>query len=105
MASSLVARGCTGRQTSDGDCDWAHPLLIGSGGWTGGVAGRVAATGRWWRGRGNSNCGEDRGGAGQRMARAASLGPSGGPEGVGWLGDRAEGGARRRQQWGGHREL
>jgi hypothetical protein len=65
---------------------------------------RAAATGRWWRGRGHLNSGEDRGGAGQRVARAASLGPSGCAEMVGWLGDRAEGGARRRQQWGGRRE-
>jgi hypothetical protein len=39
MASSPATRGCTGRQTSDGDCGWAHPLPIGGGGWTGGVAG------------------------------------------------------------------
>jgi hypothetical protein len=65
----------------------------------------VAATGRWWRGREHSNFGEDRGGAGQRVARAASLGPIRCDEGVGWLGDRADGGARRRQQWGGRREL
>jgi hypothetical protein len=51
--------------------------------------------GRWWRGRGHSNSGEDRGRAGQRVARAASLGPSGSAKMVGWLGDRAEGGARR----------
>jgi hypothetical protein len=60
---------------------------------------------RWWRGRGNSISGEDRGGVGQRVAREASLGPSGGAEMVGWLGDRVEGGARRQQQWGGRREL
>jgi hypothetical protein len=36
--------------------------------------------------------------------RAASLGPSGCAEMVSWLGDRAEGGARRQQQWGGRRE-
>jgi hypothetical protein len=62
---------------------------------------RAAATGRWWRGRGHSNSGEDGGGAGQRVARAASLGPSGCAEIVGWLGDRVEGGARRQQQRGG----
>jgi hypothetical protein len=56
---------------------------------------RAAATERWWRGRGHSISGEDRGGACQRVARAASLGPSGGAEMVGWLGDRAEGGARQ----------
>jgi hypothetical protein len=32
------------------------------------------------------------------VARAASLGPSGCAEMVGWLGDRAERGARRQQQ-------
>jgi hypothetical protein len=62
---------------------------------------RTAATDRWWRGRGHSNSSEDRGGAGQRVAQVASLGPSGCVEMVGWLGDRAEGGARRRQQRGG----
>jgi hypothetical protein len=65
---------------------------------------RAAATGRWWRGRGHSNPSEDRGRAGQCVARAASLGPSGRAEMVGWLGDRADGGARRQQQWGGRRE-
>jgi hypothetical protein len=66
---------------------------------------RAAAAERWWHDRGHSISGEDRGGAGQRVARAASLGLSGGVEMVGWLGDRTEGGARRRQQWGGRREL
>jgi hypothetical protein len=36
--------------------------------------------------------------------RVDSLGPSGGAELVGWLGDHAESGARRRRQWGGRRE-
>jgi hypothetical protein len=49
------------------------------------------------------NSGEDRGGAGQRVARTTSLGPSGCAEMVGCLGDRAEGGARRQQQRGGRR--
>jgi hypothetical protein len=66
---------------------------------------RAAVTGRWWRGRGHSNSGEDRGGAGQRVARVASLGPSGGAGMVGWLRDRAESRARRRRQWGSRREL
>jgi hypothetical protein len=65
---------------------------------------RAAVTSRWWRGRGHSNSGEDRGGAGQCVARLASLGPSRCAEMVGWLGDRTEGGARRWQQWGGRRE-
>jgi hypothetical protein len=56
---------------------------------------RAAAADRWWRGRGHSNYGEDRGGAGQRVARVASLGPRGCAEMVGWLGDRAKGRARR----------
>jgi hypothetical protein len=67
---------------------------------TGGVAGDRPVVG----GRGHLNSGEDRGGAGQRVAQVASLGPSGCAELVGWLGDRAEGGARRRQQWGSRQE-
>jgi hypothetical protein len=55
-------------------------------------------------GRGCSDSGEDRDGAAQHVARLASLGPSGGAEMVGWLGDRAESGARRRRQWGGPQE-
>jgi hypothetical protein len=66
---------------------------------------RAAAAERCWHDRGHSISGEDRGGAGQRVARPASLGLSGSAEMVGWLRDRAEGGARRRQQWGGRREL
>jgi hypothetical protein len=55
----------------------------------------VAAADRWWRGHGRSNSGEDRGGTGQRVARAASLGPRGYAETVGWLGGRAGSRARR----------
>jgi hypothetical protein len=64
----------------------------------------VAAADLWWRGRGHSNSGEDRGGAGQRVARAASLGPRGCAEMVGWLSDRA---GRRTRRWlldGGRRD-
>jgi hypothetical protein len=46
----------------------------------------VAAADRWWRDRGHSNSGEDRGGAGQRVARVASLGPRGCAEMVGCSG-------------------
>jgi hypothetical protein len=56
----------------------------------------VAAADQWWRGRGRSNSGEDRGGAGQRVARVASQGPRERTEAVGWLGDRAGSRARRR---------
>jgi hypothetical protein len=64
---------------------------------------RAAATGRWWRGRGHLNSGEDRGGAGQRVARAASRGSRGCVEVVGWLGRRAGSRARRRLSGGGRR--
>jgi hypothetical protein len=56
---------------------------------------RAAAADKWWRGHGRSNSGEDRGGTGQRVARAASLGPRGCAETVGWLGDRVGSRARR----------
>jgi hypothetical protein len=56
---------------------------------------RAVATGRWWRSRGLLNSGEDRGGAGQRVARPASLGPRERAETVGWLGERAGSRTRR----------
>jgi hypothetical protein len=55
---------------------------------------RAAAANRWWRGRGHLSSDGDRGGTGQRVARAASLGPRGCAEAVGWLGDRAGSRAR-----------
>jgi hypothetical protein len=64
----------------------------------------VAAADRRWRDRGHSNSGEDRGGTGQRVARAASLGPRGCTETVGWLGDRAGSRARRWLPGGGRRD-
>jgi hypothetical protein len=64
----------------------------------------VAAADRWWRDRGHSNSGEDRGGASQRVARVASLGPRGCAETVGWLGDRAGSRARRWLPGGGSRD-
>jgi hypothetical protein len=57
---------------------------------------RAAAADQWWRGRRRSNSGEDRGRAGQRVARVASQGPRERTEAVGWLGDRAGSRARRR---------
>jgi hypothetical protein len=65
---------------------------------------RVAAADRWWRGRGHSNSGEDRGGTGQHVVRVASRGPSGGAEMVAWLGDRAGSRARRWLPGGGRRD-
>jgi hypothetical protein len=56
---------------------------------------QAVATGRWWRGHGLSNSSEDRGGAGQRVARAALLGPRECAETVGWLGERAGSRTRR----------
>jgi hypothetical protein len=104
MASSPAARGCTDRQTSDGELKLGSPVIDWWRwfGWK--DRRRAAATDRWWRGRGHSNSGEDRGGAGQRVARVASLVPSGGAGMVGWLGGRAESRARRRRQWGSRRE-
>jgi hypothetical protein len=64
----------------------------------------VAVADRWWRGRGHSNSGEDRGGTGQRVAQAASLGPSGGAETVGWLGDCAGSRTLRWLPGGGRRD-
>jgi hypothetical protein len=64
---------------------------------------RAAAADRWWRGRGCSNSGEDRGGVGQRVARVASQGPRERTEAVGWLRDRAGSRARRRLLGGGRR--
>jgi hypothetical protein len=60
------------------------------------------ATDQWWRGRGHSHSGEDRGGNGQRVARVASRGPRERTETVGWLGDRAESRARRWLPGGDH---
>jgi hypothetical protein len=54
-------------------------------------------------GHGRSKSGEDRGGVGQRAARAAPLGPSGGAETTGWLGDCA-GSRTRRWPSGGDRK-
>jgi hypothetical protein len=65
---------------------------------------RVAAADRWWRGRGHPNSGEDRGGTGQRAARAASLGPRGCAETVGWLGNHARSRTRRWLPGGGRRD-
>jgi hypothetical protein len=65
---------------------------------------RAAAADRWWRGRGHSKSSEDRGGTGQRVARAAALGPRGCVEMVGWHGDRAESIARRWLPGGGRRD-
>jgi hypothetical protein len=62
---------------------------------------RAAAADQWWCGRGRSNSSEDRGGAGQRVARVASWGPRERAEAVGWLGDRAGSRARRRLPGGG----
>jgi hypothetical protein len=59
---------------------------------------------RRWRGRGHSNSGEDRGGAGQCVAQAASLGPRGCAETVGWFGDRAGSRAHRWLPSGGRRD-
>jgi hypothetical protein len=39
MANSPAARGCTGRQTSDGECDWAHHGVIVGGSSAGAIAG------------------------------------------------------------------
>jgi hypothetical protein len=64
---------------------------------------RATATCWWWRGRGHSNSGEDRGGAGPRVARAASRGSRGWVEVVGLLGGRAGSRARRRLSGGGRR--
>jgi hypothetical protein len=52
-------------------------------------------------GRGCSGSGEDRDGAEQRVARLASLRPTGGPGRVGWPGEQVESGARRRLLGGG----
>jgi hypothetical protein len=65
---------------------------------------RVAAADQWWHGRGHSNSGKDWHGAGQRVARVASLGPSGGTGMVGWLGVRAESGGRRWLPGGGRED-
>jgi hypothetical protein len=81
-----------GRQTSEGDMQLGSPSLDWRWWVDRGCHRRAAATGRWWRGREHSNSGEDRGRAGQCVARTASLGPSGCAEMVGWLGDLAEGG-------------
>jgi hypothetical protein len=64
---------------------------------------RAAAAGQWWHDRGRSNSGEDRGGAGPRVARAASRGSRGCVEVVGLLGRRAGSRARRRLSGGGRR--
>jgi hypothetical protein len=56
---------------------------------------RAAAADQWWRGRGHSNSGEDRGETGQRVAQVASRGPRERAETVGWLGDRVGSRARR----------
>jgi hypothetical protein len=39
MENSPIARGCTGRQTSDGECDWAHHGVIVGGSSAGAIAG------------------------------------------------------------------
>jgi hypothetical protein len=72
------------------------------GGW--GSLRRAAAADRWWRDRGHSNSDEDRRGAGQRVARVASLGPSGGVGMVGWLEVRAKSVARRWLPGGGRQD-
>jgi hypothetical protein len=75
------------RQTSEGDKQLGSP----SSDWRWWIdrrcRRRAAAADRWWRGRGHSNSGENRGGTSQRVARAASLGPRGCADTVGWLGD------------------
>jgi hypothetical protein len=48
-----------------------------------------------------SKSGEDRGGVGQRAARAAALGSRDHAEVVGWFGRRAEGRTRQRLSGGG----
>jgi hypothetical protein len=72
--------------------------------WRAGVAPTSGAAETSDGGRGCLDSDEDRDGVAQRVARLAALRPSGGPGRVGWLGDRAESGARRRRQWGGRRE-
>jgi hypothetical protein len=52
-------------------------------------------------GPGCSDSGEGRDGAARHVARLASLRPIGGPGMVGWPGEQAELGARRRRLWGG----
>jgi hypothetical protein len=63
------------------------------------------AANQWWRGRGRSNSGEDRGEAGQRVAQVASQGPRERTEAVGWLGKHAGSRARRRLADGGRGEI
>jgi hypothetical protein len=92
------------RQTSEGDKQLGSP----SSDWRWWIDRRcrrqAAAADRWWRGRGHSNSGENRGGTGQRVARAASLGPRGCADTVGWLGDCAGSRARRWLPGGGRRD-
>jgi hypothetical protein len=92
------------RQTSEGDQQLGSP----SSDWRRWIdrrcRRRAAAADRWWRDRGHSNSGEDRGGTGQCVARAASLGPRECAETVGWLGDRAGSRARRWLPGGGRRD-
>jgi hypothetical protein len=64
------------RQTSEGVSNWAHPLPIGGGGLTGCVAGERRRRTGGARPRALDS-GEDRGGASQRVAQVASLGPRG----------------------------
>jgi hypothetical protein len=89
------------RQTSEGRRQLGSPVVDGWRRVDPRCCRRAAAADRWWRGCGCSNSGEDRYGTGQRVARAASLGPRGGTESVGWLGDRAGSRARRRRLGGG----
>jgi hypothetical protein len=56
-------------------------------------------------GRGRLGSGEDRDGAEQRVARLASLRPSGGPGRVGWPGEQVESGAHQRLLGGGRWSL
>jgi hypothetical protein len=92
------------RQTSEGDKQWGSPSSDWRRWFDRWCRRRAAAADRWWRGRGHSNSGEDRGGTGQRVARAASLGPRECAETVGCLGDRAGSGARRWLPGGGRRD-
>jgi hypothetical protein len=65
---------------------------------------RAAAADQGWCGRVRSNYDEDRGGAGQRVAREASLGPRECAETVGWLVERAGSRAHRWLPRGGRRD-
>jgi hypothetical protein len=84
-----------GVATSEGNQQLGSPVIDGWRWIDRRCCRRAAAADQWWRGRGRSNSGEDRGGTGQRVARTASRGPRERAEAVGWLGDRAGSRARR----------